>query len=228
MNETFIEAKKISKIYKLSAEDIYAVRDLDLNIKKGEFVSIMGPSGSGKTTLLDIIGCLDSISEGQLEVLGKDISNLKESELVNIRRSNIGYIFQEFFLIPTLTAKENVEVPLIFRENNGNNKKSRELLDLVGLGHRINHFPKQLSGGEKQRVAIARSLVTDPQILIADEPTGNLDTKNSEEIFEIFRKLNYEYNVTIIIATHDPNIGSKADRTLILRDGRIDNDIVNQ
>jgi len=221
MSEYVIKTEKLTKMYKLPAEVIYAVRDVDLEIKAGEFVSIMGPSGSGKTTLLDIIGCLDSISSGQLEILGKDVSKIKEGALVKIRRRNLGFIFQEFLLISSLTALENVELALVFARLPHEHEKAIKLLKKVGLGDRLNHLPKELSGGERQRVAIARALVTSPKLLFADEPTGNLDSKSAQQIFDIFKQLNKEDGLTIIIATHNARLGCQTDREIYLRDGRI-------
>jgi len=221
MNNTIIKTEKLSKIYKLTAEDVRAVWQVDLEIASGDFVAIMGPSGSGKTTLLDIIGCLDSISEGKLEILGHDLSDAKENNLVGLRRGDIGFVFQEFLLIPTLTAKENVELPLTFSRLRYEQDKSIRLLEKLGLGNRINHLPRELSGGERQRVAIARALITSPKILMADEPTGNLDTKNAEQIFEIFKQLNREDGLTIIVTTHNQKLGSQANRVVYLQDGRL-------
>lgn len=221
MKEVLIRAEGLTKTYILPAERIDAVKDITADVSEGEFIAVMGPSGSGKTTFLDTIGCLDNISSGKLEFLGKDVSQIKESRLVGIRRGKIGFIFQEFLLIPSLTALENVELPLIFTKDKSERAKSIELLDKVGLGQRINHLPKELSGGERQRVAIARALVTSPKILLADEPTGNLDTKSSQEIFDVFNKLNKEEDLTIIVATHDANLGEQADRVIYLKDGRI-------
>jgi len=220
MGKHIIKAEKLTKIYKLSAEEIYAVNGVDLEVNPGDFVAIMGPSGSGKTTLLDIIGCLDSISGGRLEVFGKDVSQIKEKRLVNIRRGNMGFVFQEFLLIPSLTALENVELPLFFARRTQERSKSIELLKKVGLGKRVNHLPKELSGGERQRVAIARALAISPKLLIADEPTGNLDTKSSQEIFDIFKRLNQE-GLTIVMATHDEKLGSQANQVIRLVDGKI-------
>jgi len=221
MSETIVKAENLTKTYKLFAEEIVAVNAVDLEIKSGEFVSIMGPSGSGKTTLLDMIGCLDKISKGRLKILDHDISNLKESQLVKIRRGNIGFIFQDFSLIPTLTALENIQLALYFAGARQKTQKPIQLLQKVGLGHRINHLPKQMSGGEKQRVAIARALATEPKFLLADEPTGHLDTKNTLEILNVFKQLNEEENLTIIVATHDPKLGSQSKRVIELQDGKI-------
>jgi putative ABC transport system ATP-binding protein len=221
MDNILIKAERINKTYKLFAEEVRAVRDLDLEISAGEFVAIMGPSGSGKTTLLDILGCLDSITSGKLEVLCQDVSRLKESSLAGLRRRNIGFVFQDFLLIPTLTALENVELPLLFSRLPREREKSADLLKKLGLGHRINHLPRELSGGEKQRVAIARALVTSPKILFADEPTGNLDTKSGEQIFQILKDLNQKECLTIVLTTHNNRLGSGAKRVVYLKDGRI-------
>jgi len=168
-----------------------------------------------------MIGCLDMISGGKLEVLGKDVSSAKENALVNMRRSGISFIFQDFLLISSLTALENAELPLSFSRQYQGRSKSVEILRKVGLGHRMNHLPKELSGGERQRVAIARALATSPKILLADEPTGNLDTKSAQEIFDIFKKLNKEEGLTIIVATHNPKLGSQANKVVYLQDGKI-------
>ena len=221
MNNILIKAEKITKIYKLPAEEIKAVRDIDLEIRSGEFIAIMGPSGSGKTTLLDILGCLDKISSGKLQVLGKDISSMKENALVNIRRGNIGFVFQDFLLIPTLSALENVELPLLFAGLKTEREKAIDLLKKVGLGHRVNHLPKEMSGGEKQRVAIARALIASPKILFADEPTGNLDTKSGQQIFQVMKELNQKDGLTIILTTHNNKLGAQTSRIIYLKDGSI-------
>jgi len=221
MHELIVKAERLTKIYKLFAEEIAAVNNVDLEICAGEFVSIMGPSGSGKTTLLDMIGCLDGITSGQLEILGKDVSKMTEHRLVNIRRGKIGFIFQDFSLIPSLTALENIQLTLYFAGIQIETQESIKLLEKVGLGNRVNHLPKQLSGGEKQRVAIARALATQPKFLLADEPTGHLDTENSHEILNIFKQLNQQDGLTIIVATHDTELGSQTMRKIYLQDGKI-------
>lgn len=221
MRDCIIKAEKLTKVYRLPAEDIRAIREIDLEIYAGDFIAIMGPSGSGKTTLLDSIGCLAPVSGGKLSVLGKDVSQSGESELVSIRRRFISFVFQDFLLIPSLTALENVLLPLYFARMAQNRKRAVELLEKVGLGHRLNHLPSQLSGGEKQRVCIARALVISPKLLLADEPTGNLDTKSSQEIFDIFLRLNKEEGLTIAVTTHNPKLGSQAKQILTLQDGRI-------
>jgi len=220
LKKSIIRASGLKKIYIRGTEKVYAVNGVDLEINDGDFVALMGPSGSGKTTLLDLIGCLDNASSGLLEVFGKDVSKVKERALVGLRRGHIGFIFQDFLLIPSLTALENVELPLYFARRQQDRKKLIQLFEKIGLGHRVNHLPKEMSGGERQRVAIARALAVNPKFLIADEPTGNLDTKSSQEIFDIFKKINKEEGLTIILATHNPKLGAQADRTIYLKDGR--------
>ena len=220
MDKPIVKAEKLTKIFTRGTEKVHAVNSVDIEIYSGDFVALMGSSGSGKTTLLDTIGCLEGISSGRLTVFGKEVSQLKEKDLVTIRRGNISFIFQEFLLIPTLTATENVDLSLYFarREVKG---RSQELLKKVGLGHRLDHLPKELSGGERQRVAVARALAISPKLLLADEPTGNLDTKNSQGIYDLFKRLNHEDGLTIVVATHDRALGSQADRVVNLKDGSI-------
>jgi putative ABC transport system ATP-binding protein len=221
LQEAIIKAEGLTKTYKLPAEEIVAVDHVELEIRKGEFATLMGPSGSGKTTLLDLLGCLDSISSGRLTVFGKDVSQVSEEALVEVRRGRIGFVFQEFLLLPELTAVENVELPMTFARMPRDRTLAHDLLEKVGLGDRANHRPKELSGGERQRVAIARSLAASPNLLLADEPTGNLDTANSREIFGVFERLNREDGLTVIVATHDENLGNQAGRVIHLTDGRI-------
>src|SRR4030042_1862078 len=197
MAKTVIKAEKLSKLYKLSAETVHAVDGVDFEIQSGEFVAIMGPSGSGKTTLLDMMGCLDSVSSGKLEILGQDISQLPESKLVDVRRGKIGFVFQDFSLITTLTAIENVRYAGWLAGRNTSAAEAKTSLDKVGLAETANHLPKQLSGGEKQRVAIARALAIKPEILIADEPTGHLDSANSQAIFDLLKELNAADALTV-------------------------------
>jgi len=221
MNKAVIKAEGLTKVYIRGTEEVYAVNGIDIEINDGDFLALMGPSGSGKTTLLDLVGCLDNASSGSLEVFGKDVSRVKENNLVGLRRGHIGFIFQEFLLIPSLTALENVELSLYFARRPQEIKKLLQLFEKVGLGHRVNHLPKEMSGGERQRVAIARALAVSPKFLIADEPTGNLDTRSSQEIFDIFKRINKEEGLTIILATHNPKLGSQADRIIYLKDGKI-------
>ncbi|MFA5146832.1 MAG: ABC transporter ATP-binding protein [Candidatus Omnitrophota bacterium] len=221
MRKTIIKASGLKKVYIRGTEEVYAVNGIGLEIHDGDFIALMGPSGSGKTTLLDLIGCLDNISSGRLEVFGKDVSNVKEHDLVGLRRGHIGFIFQDFLLIPSLTAIENVELSLYFARRPQERRKLLQLFEKVGLGHRVDHLPKEMSGGERQRVAIARALAVSPKFLIADEPTGNLDTRSSQEIFDIFKKINKEEGLTIILATHNPKLGFQADRIIYLKDGKV-------
>lgn len=223
--ESALEASGISKIYRRGAEDITALDDISLRIGKGEFVSFIGPSGSGKTTLINILGCLDNATTGSLLLGGQTIftkgQRLSERELTRIRRRVFGYIFQKFYLIPTLTVMENVSLPFTFFKKENAAKDPLEILHFLGLENRMNHLPGQLSGGEMQRVAIARALVNGPEILLADEPTGNLDTKRSREIGEVLRRLNEDEGLTVLLVTHNPALAQIAHRTVELRDGRV-------
>jgi len=221
MKESIIRAQNLTKIYKLPGESVQAVKDIDLDIYPGDFIAIMGPSGSGKTTLLDSLGCLGKITGGRLSVMGKDVSQANEGTLVLMRRKFISFVFQDFLLIPSLTAAENVELPLYFAGVKEDRMRTIEFLNKVGLAHRANHLPRQLSGGEKQRVAIARALAKSPKVLFADEPTGNLDTKSSQQIFELFNKLNKEEGITLVVTTHNPKLGALANRIIYLKDGKI-------
>lgn len=215
-----IELKGIEKIYIRGAEHVRALKGIDLSIGQGEFVSITGHSGSGKTTLLHILGCLDKPTKGVMSLDGITINGMPESELVKIRRQKIGFVFQQFYLIPGLSVFENVTLPLLF----GRTKKAADeiisVLKLVGLQDKVNRNPSQLSGGEMQRVAIARALINNPEVILADEPTGNLDTENSEKIFELLKSLNIR-GITIIMVTHNIDLAGRADRIIQLKDGKI-------
>jgi putative ABC transport system ATP-binding protein len=215
-----VRAEGLTKVFTLPAEEIVAVDHVDLEIARGDFVTIMGPSGSGKTTLLDLLGCMEAATSGKLTVLGQDVSGAGEDELVNVRRARIGFVFQEFLLLPELTAIENVRLPAVFARHPMSADEAMELLGRVGLEARANHLPKELSGGERQRVAIARSLAMSNDLLLADEPTGNLDSRNSRDVFRLFRELN-EAGLTIIATTHDEKLGATADRSIHLVDGRL-------
>ncbi|MGB7296415.1 MAG: ABC transporter ATP-binding protein [Candidatus Aminicenantales bacterium] len=223
--EWALEATGITKVYKRGSEDIPALDRVTLKIRRGEFVSFTGPSGSGKTTLINILGCLDNATVGSLVLGGRKIftesQNLSEAELTRIRRSVFGYIFQKFYLLPTLTVLENVVLPFTFFKKEGAAKDPLEILRLLGMEKRVNHLPGQLSGGEMQRVAIARALVNNPDILLADEPTGNLDSKRSQEIGEAIRMLNQKEGLTVLLVTHNLALAGRAGRTIELRDGRI-------
>lgn len=224
MREYIVKTDKLKKVYSSASQKIVALKEIDIKIKKGEFVTIMGPSGAGKTTFLNLIGCLDRPTSGKLDILGCDPTKFNEEKLSRIRADKIGFVFEDFFLISFLNALENVQLPLIFARNYKNNNRPRDLLKRVGLDHRLTHFPNELSGGELQRVAVARALANNPEILLADEPTGNLDTKNAQELFSLFRNLNREEGLTIIVATHNVKLGYSADRVIHLNDGKIEKD----
>lgn len=215
-----IELKNIEKIYIRGAEHVRALRGIDLSIGQGEFVSITGQSGSGKTTLLHILGCLDKPTKGTMSLNGITINGMPESELVKIRRQKIGFVFQQFYLIPGLSVLENVTLPLLFGRTKKATDETKSLLKLVGLQDKIDRKPSELSGGEMQRVAIARALINNPEVILADEPTGNLDTENSENIFELLKSLNSR-GITIIMVTHNTDLADRADRIIQLKDGKI-------
>jgi len=223
-NNYVIKTEKLRKVYHLYTEEIVALKAIDVKIKKGEFVSIMGPSGAGKTTFLNLVGCLDKHTQGHLEVLGKDLNSLDEVQQRNMRLHHLGFVFQEFFLVKELTALENVQLPIIFADDYKNLPWAKYLLERVGLARRANHLPKELSGGEMQRVAIARALANKPDILLADEPTGNIDTKNAQGIYSLFRELSKEQNITVVAATHNLKLAYQADRVVHLREGNIEKD----
>ncbi len=217
-----ISIKNLNKIYKNGSVEVHALRDVNLEIAHGEFIAIMGQSGSGKSTLMNIIGCLDRPTSGEYILDGIDISKQGQDELSLIRNKKIGFVFQAFNLIPRTNILRNVELPMIYAKVKSSNRRQRalELLEKVGLRDRINHVPNELSGGQKQRVAIARALANNPPIILADEPTGNLDTQSSEDIMEIFKSLNNEGN-SVILVTHEPEIAKYADRVIVFRDGVI-------
>ncbi len=223
-----ISLKGIKRIYEVGEETVYALAGIDLDIHQNEYVSIMGPSGSGKSTLMNIIGCLDSPSEGRYNFGGDPVHAMDDDQLAAIRNRRIGFVFQTFNLLPKLTALKNVELPLIYANVIRQERLAlaREALDKVGLGDRIKHKPNELSGGQRQRVAIARALVTDPDIILADEPTGNLDSKSGEEIMKLFDALHRAGN-TIILVTHESYIAEHADRIITILDGKINLDRSN-
>jgi putative ABC transport system ATP-binding protein len=222
MNESIVSLKDVKKLYKMDEVEVKALEGVNLDIKKNEFLAIMGPSGSGKSTLLHMIGCLDRPSSGKVIINGVDISKLNDSQLARLRGREIGFVFQTFNLYPTLTAAENVELPMMIVEKKSKERKERalELLRMVGLENRKNHLPSQMSGGERQRVAIARALANDPKLILADEPTGNLDSKSGEEIMKVLVRLN-ENGKTVVVITHDQVIASHAKKTVRIKDGKI-------
>ena len=219
-----IKLDRVSRTYALGKIDVVALSDVSFEIPPGEFLVLLGPSGSGKTTLLNLIGGLDSPTVGRIDVNGFEVSALNRNQLTQYRRTQIGFIFQTFYLIPTLTARENVEFAAELVKNR---MSAEELLESVGLRSRMNHFPSELSGGENQRVAIARSLATDPQIILCDEPTGSLDFETGKRIFKLLRELNQTRLKTVVVVTHNSPIGEIADRIMRMRDGRIVETISN-
>lgn len=218
-----IELKNVSKVYELGGEKIFALDHVNFTVEKGDFIAIVGPSGSGKSTLANVIGGLDVPDEGEVLVDGQDIAKVHDTVLSNYRNKKIGFIFQSFNLQPNYTALENVTIPLIFAEMSANDRKSRatDCLKAVGLEDRINHRPSQLSGGQRQRVCIARALANNPEVIIADEPTGNLDSKKGNEVVDILKQLNQKLGVTLIIITHDREVAKQAKRIVEISDGRI-------
>jgi len=214
------------KYYDLGETKVHALRGVSLDIARGEFVAIMGASGSGKSTFMNILGCLDKPTTGRYLLDGTDVSKLSKSELAAIRNRKIGFVFQGFNLLARTTALENVELPTLYSRmaREEREKRARAALELVGLGDRVDHFPSQLSGGQQQRVAIARGLVNQPSLLLADEPTGNLDSRTSVEIMDIFQKLNQERQITIVLVTHETDIAQFTNRNIIFRDGKIRRD----
>ena len=215
-----IELKNIEKTYRRGAEQVQALSGVDLQLHSGELLAVTGTSGAGKTTLLHILGCLDQPTRGEVLVDGIDVAKLPESELVRLRREKIGFVFQQFYLIPGLSVFDNIALPLLFSKKPVMRDKITALAEMVGLGHRLDHCPSQLSGGEMQRTAIARGLVNDPEILLADEPTGNLDSANSEKIFALLRTLADNGLATVMI-THNSELAARADRMVQIRDGRM-------
>jgi len=217
-----IKLSKINKIYRTATVETQALADLDLEVNKGEFLSIMGPSGCGKSTLLNIMGLLDTPSSGTIEIAGRDTTGMRDKEMARFRNETLGFIFQSFHLIPTLNVLDNVTVPLLYRKGfkGSKNELARKALERVGLSHRMSHFPSQLSGGQAQRVAIARAIVGNPQIILADEPCGNLDSKMSAEIMAILLSLNKEDGRTIVMVTHNEAQAAETDRTVHFFDGR--------
>lgn len=222
MEDPVIIARDLKKVYKMGEMEVHALRGASLEIKRGEVVAIMGPSGSGKSTLMNTLGCLDQPTSGEYILDGELVANLTDDQLADIRNRKVGFIFQSFNLLPRSTAMSNVELPLRYAGlTSGKKDRARKALEAVGLGDRLFHKPTELSGGQQQRVAIARALVNEPSIIMADEPTGNLDSKVGQEIMDLLLTLNKESGTTLIIITHDPKVAEQAQRTIHLYDGRV-------
>ena len=231
MTENLIEITNLTKVYGMGEVAVHALQGVNLQVERGEFVAIMGPSGSGKSTLMNILGCLDRPTDGTYVLDGEDVSCLSKNQLAGVRNRNIGFVFQSYNLLPRLTAVKNVLLPLLYNGHQGLSdaecqEKAAAALESVGLGDRAHHRPNELSGGQQQRVAIARALINNPSIILADEPTGNLDTQSSEEIIELLHQL-HEQGATIVMVTHEPGLAEHAERIIFLRDGQIVSDQLN-
>jgi len=223
MSEWVVDARELTKVYQMGEVQVHALRGLSLKIKPGEVISIMGPSGSGKSTLMNMLGCLDIPTSGEYLLDGESVSDMNDNQLADIRNRKVGFVFQSFNLLPRSTALTNVELPLRYSKSNGKDrrKKAYEALEAVGLADRVNHRPNELSGGQQQRVALARAIVTNPSIIMADEPSGNLDSKSGDEIMELLLNLNKERGATLIIVTHDPEIAEHTERVVHILDGAV-------
>ena len=219
-----IDIQGITKVYEMGDIEVHALRGVSLRVYEGEFLSIMGPSGSGKSTLMNILGALDQPTTGSYYLDGQDISKMSESDLARVRNKKIGFVFQNFNLLKRTTALRQVELPLVYGGAGRRSQRAREALEAVGLGRRLDHLPSELSGGQQQRVAIARALVNEPAMILADEPTGNLDSRSGSEVMQIFQGLNREQGITVIFVTHDPWIARHTNRVVMLRDGKVVSD----
>ena len=226
MSDIVVNARDVTKVYKMGEFDVHALRGVSLDIARSEVISIMGPSGSGKSTLMNVLGCLDRPTEGEYLLDGEKVENLSDDQLSSIRNRKVGFVFQSFNLLPRQTALTNVVLPLRYAGVNNQEAHERAMaaLEKVGLGDRVKHRPNELSGGQQQRVAIARSLVNDPAVILADEPTGALDSKSGQEIMELLLKMNEEQGTTLIFVTHDPRIAAMTQRTIHLKDGLVEED----
>ncbi len=229
MNDSIIQISDLGKTYVMGSEKVHALQSITLNIKKNEYVALMGPSGSGKSTLMNLLGCLDTPTKGKYLLNGTDVSTMEDDDLAEVRNKEIGFVFQTFNLLPRLTSLDNVALPLVYSGLNKTKRreKANQALTAVNLGDRVDHRPNELSGGQRQRVAIARALVNNPAIILADEPTGNLDTKTSIEIMAILEEIHKQGN-TIILVTHEPDIAEHAHRIIRLRDGLVEEDVKNE
>jgi len=224
-----LEAVDVTRTYKMDGVEVQALKGVSVTIEQGEYAAILGPSGSGKSTLMHLLGALDRPSGGVLKVSGRDIAKLSDTELAELRNKHIGFVFQSFHLMARTSATDNVGLPLMYRglSRAARRRKAVEALVKVGLGHRLDHRPSQMSGGEQQRVAIARALVGDPQLVLADEPTGNLDTRTGHEVMDLLEQLNSEQGVAIILVTHEPDVAERARRQIHIRDGLIERDVLS-
>ena len=216
-----IEIENITKVYQMGETEVRALDGVSLKIEDGEWVAITGPSGSGKSTLMAILGCLDSPTSGSYKLDGTDVAKMRDDQLAAVRNTKIGFVFQQFNLLARTSALENVALPLLYATGNHQRERAKTALEAVGLGDRLGHRPNELSGGQQQRVAIARALVTQPSIILADEPTGNLDSKTGQEIMTLFSELHSKSGITVIFVTHDPNIAANAQRIIHIRDGQV-------
>jgi putative ABC transport system ATP-binding protein len=226
VSEAALEAVDVTRTYRMEGVDVTALHGVSLRVDEGEFAAILGPSGSGKSTLMHLLGCLDRPTTGTLRISGKDVSKLSDGELADLRNARVGFVFQSFHLLARTSARDNVALPLVYRgvPRGERRRRATEALAAVGLEHRLGHRPGQLSGGEQQRVAIARALVGDPGVVLADEPTGNLDTRTGHDVMDLLERLNTERGVAVVLVTHEPDIAERARRQVHLRDGRVERD----